>query len=324
MNDSAYATAHCCAECGVEGGVSLKVCKSCMLVRYCNANCQRNHWPKHKKECKIRAAELRDEALFKDPPAKEDCQICFLPMPINLICCISLPPATVSSVPISDYAEANEELADEDTEAYYPCCGKSICRGCIDSFCRSGNVYKCPYCKAERGGKTDEEMVEEIMKLVEVNDPVAMGMLANSYQDGRGGLQQDRAKATELYAKAADLGYSKAHYLLGCEYRRRGDMKKAKFHFEAAATAGHEEARYNVGGLEAQSGNMERAIKHWTIAASAGEYNAMNHLITLFKQGVVSRDSINSTLTSYNNSCAEMRSESRNAAIRSIAGIGTI
>jgi hypothetical protein len=69
---------------------------------------------------------------------------------------------------------------------------------------------------------------------------------------------------------------------------------------------------------------MERAIKHWTIAASAGEYNAMYHLITLFKQGVVSRDSINSTLTSYNNSCAEMRSKSRNAAIRSIAGIGTI
>jgi hypothetical protein len=49
-----------------------KVCKSCMLVKYCNANCQRNHWPKHKKECKQRVAELRDEALFKDPPPKED------------------------------------------------------------------------------------------------------------------------------------------------------------------------------------------------------------------------------------------------------------
>ena len=37
---------------------------------------------------------LRDEALFKDPPVKEDCPICFLPMPKNLICCVSLPPAT--------------------------------------------------------------------------------------------------------------------------------------------------------------------------------------------------------------------------------------
>jgi sulfatase maturation enzyme AslB (radical SAM superfamily) len=65
------------------GDVSLKACKSCMLIRYCNADCQKSHWPKHKKECKQRAAELRDEALFKDPPAKEDCPICFLPMPMN-------------------------------------------------------------------------------------------------------------------------------------------------------------------------------------------------------------------------------------------------
>ena len=46
------AMTHCCAECGKEGGVSLKVCKACMLARYCSPTCQRNHWPKHKKECK--------------------------------------------------------------------------------------------------------------------------------------------------------------------------------------------------------------------------------------------------------------------------------
>jgi hypothetical protein len=39
-----------------------------VYVRDCNADCQRNHWSKHKKECKQRAAELRDETLFKDPP----------------------------------------------------------------------------------------------------------------------------------------------------------------------------------------------------------------------------------------------------------------
>ena len=38
------------ADCGEDGGVSLKVCKPCMHVRYCDAKCQRNHWPKHKKE----------------------------------------------------------------------------------------------------------------------------------------------------------------------------------------------------------------------------------------------------------------------------------
>jgi hypothetical protein len=92
----------CCAECGEKGDASLKTCKSCMSVKYCNADCQKRHWPTHKKDCKLRAAELRDEALFKDPPAKEDCPICFLPMPAQLICCFSLPSATILSVPIYD------------------------------------------------------------------------------------------------------------------------------------------------------------------------------------------------------------------------------
>jgi hypothetical protein len=161
---------HCCAECGEEGGISLKVCKSCMLVRYCNADCQRNHWPKHKAACKLRAAELRDEALFKDPPPKEDCPICFLPLPTKLISCISLPPATILSVPIYEYAIANEELASMSTEKYYPCCGKSICGGCVHSCSQSGN-HKCPFCNSDRDNKTDEEDVEEIMKRVEANDP---------------------------------------------------------------------------------------------------------------------------------------------------------
>jgi hypothetical protein len=129
----------CCAECGEEGGDSLKTCKSCRQIKYCNSNCQKNHWSKHKKVCKQRAAELRDEALFKDPPPKEDCAICFIPMPFKLIYCVSLPPATILSVPIYDFAIANEELAAEATELYYPCCGKGVCKGCAHSFAQSGN-----------------------------------------------------------------------------------------------------------------------------------------------------------------------------------------
>ena len=37
---------------GKEGGISLKVCKSCMQAKYCNAECQRNHLATHKKVCK--------------------------------------------------------------------------------------------------------------------------------------------------------------------------------------------------------------------------------------------------------------------------------
>jgi len=139
-------TNNCCAECGKEegdGGVSLKACKSCMQVRYCNAACQHKHWLAHKKACKQRAAELRDEALFKDPPPKEDCPICFLP------------------VPISDFAIANQELAYEVMAEYYPCCGKKICRGCIYSFYESGNAGKCPFCNSDRSNKLRKSKLQK-------------------------------------------------------------------------------------------------------------------------------------------------------------------
>ena len=82
--------------------------------------------------------------------------------------------------------------------------------------------------------------------------------------------------------------------------------------------AGDEVAWFIVGILECDSGNIERALKHWTIAASAGQYTAMHELRESFEKGQLSRQSINSTLTAYNYSCAEMRSEARDACIRVI------
>jgi len=120
----------------------------------------------------------------------------------------------------------------------------------------------------------------------------------------------------ELYARAAELGCVQAHNNLACIYDEGGDMKKAKFHLEAAAMAGHDGARLSLGCIEFHSRNMERAFKHWAIAASAGEFDAMNHLRIGFEKGFVSRESINSTLTGYNNSCKEMRSEARDAYLR--------
>ena len=318
--DREDATVHCCAECGKEegDGISLKTCKSCKLVKYCNAMCQRNHWPTHKKPCKHRASELHDEALFKDPPSKEDCPICFLPMPMRLLCCVSLPDATLSSVPIHDFAKANKEMDGKATETYYPCCGKKICQGCLYSFCMSGNEGKCPFCNTNRGSKTEEEQVTDNMKRVEANDPASICMLANAYNRGLGIFQQDRTKAKELYTRAAELGSCHGHHNLGMYYYEEGDMKKAKFHNEIAAMAGHEEARYNLGVMEGKMLNLPRAKKHLTIAASAGSYLAMHALVTLFEPGVDNRADIDSILLAYNKSCAEMRSEARDNSIRAI------
>jgi TPR repeat protein len=85
-------------------------------------------------------------------------------------------------------------------------------------------------------------------------------------------------------------------------------LKKAFFHYETAAIAGHEEARSFLGTMYERSGNIEQAVKHWMIAASAGSYFAMHSLQKLSEKGIVSRESIDSALTAFNDSCAEMRS----------------
>jgi TPR repeat protein len=162
-------------------------------------------------------------------------------------------------------------------------------------------------------------MTEQLMKRVEANDPTSTYLLANSYHRGFNGFQQDHVMAIELYTRAADLDHSEAHSQLGNIYYKGGDMKKAKFHLEAAAISGHEESRFNIGVMDYNSGNKERAVKHWTIAASAGDHIAMNELRLSFEEGLVSRESIDSTLTAYNYSCAEMRSEARDASIYALA-----
>jgi len=144
-----------------------------------------------------------------------------------------------------------------------------------------------------------------------------MYLLANNYEDGGSGLQQDRTKSIELYARAADFGSSTANYNLAHIYHDEGgDLKKAKLHHEAAAMEGHEMARFDLGIIELKSSKMKRAIKHWTIAASAGEYRAMHNLQWFFvEKGWISGESNDSILSAYNNSCVEMRSEARDAYI---------
>ena len=100
-----------CAACGHKSGDGLKMCTACKLVKYCNASCQRAHWSKHKKECKKRAAELHDEALFKQPPSRDECDICMLTLPI-----------------------------DTAQRKYQPCCGKMLCFGCIHAAFEADNL----------------------------------------------------------------------------------------------------------------------------------------------------------------------------------------
>eukprot|EP00985_Skeletonema_marinoi_P020355 scaffold12078_cov77-Skeletonema_marinoi.AAC.3 len=77
----------CCASCGVAevDDIKLNECNDCDLVQYCSVECQHDHRPQHELRCKERAAELRDQILFRQPDGTHlgDCPICFLPLSID-------------------------------------------------------------------------------------------------------------------------------------------------------------------------------------------------------------------------------------------------
>ena len=74
---------HCGRE--ADDAVKLKHCTACRLVRYCGVDCQRAHRKQHKKACKKRAAELKDEQLYCQGHRRHEgdfCSICTLPIPL--------------------------------------------------------------------------------------------------------------------------------------------------------------------------------------------------------------------------------------------------
>ena len=281
-----------CASCGIAGDddiIKLKDCDGCDLVKYCSDDCRKIHKSEHKEACKKRAAELKDEILFKQPKSNHfgDCPICCLPIPI-----------------------------DAQASCVYSCCGKRICHGCnIANKIREeeGRLQnRCPFCRKALPS-TDEEENEQIMKRVEANDPVAMQeMGADMYAEG------DYTAAFEYWTRAAALGDTNAHYQLWKLYYEgigvERDEKKELHHLEQAAIAGDVDARYYLGQFENQRGRMDRAAKHYIIAAKLGHDRSLEGVKTLYKDGFVSKDDFAAALRGHHAAIKATKSPQREEA----------
>ena len=281
----------CCASCGIAeiDDIKLKDCDDCDLVKYCSDECRENHKSQHKKECKKRAAELRDELLFKQPDSSHlgDCPICSLPL-----------------------------SPDPSKSSMYNCCSKVICKGCVYANAKREIEMRlqqsCPFCR-EALPKTDEECGKQRMKRLEVNDPVAI--TAEGVKQNQKG---DYQSAFEYFTKAVELGYAEAHYRLSIFYRDGDGVEKNKgkeiHHLEEAAIRGHPLARYCLGAHEWETGKKERAVKHWIIAATQGDDYSIKQLMRAFKDGFVRKDDLASALRAHKAAVDETKSPQREAA----------
>ena len=281
-----------CASCGVAGvdDIKLKDCSACKLVKYCSVKCQKDHRKQHKKECKKRVAELRDEILFKQPESScyGDCPICCLPLPI-------------------DPSKSN----------LMTCCSKLICKGCdyanTNREIERRLEVKCAFCRTA-APKTDEEDNEQTMKRVEANDPVAISYMGTDKCE-----EGDYEAAFEYWSKAAALGDVVAHYQLSILYGEgkggfEKDEKKELHHAEQAAIGGHPEARNNLACLEGKNGQYDRAVKHFIIAAKLGYDPSLKNVKSLYKAELISKENFTDALRGYQNAIAATKSPQREEA----------
>ena len=293
-----------CANCGKKGDDVNNTCNKCKQVKYCNAACKKKHRSKHKKECEEHlrlaakdAAELHDKKLFKQPPPKEDCPICFLQLPLEQ----------------SGYK-------------YMSCCGKVICCGCLhapvyDDQGNKVNKKKCPFCRTS-APRTEEEAVKRELKRVDANDSFAIYDLGVFYRDGLYGFPQDYTKSLELFLRAGELGYALAYnnvgyfYTYGDEYGDvvKVDKEKSRHYYELAAMEGNVKARYNLGVKEAREGNFDRSIKHFMIAVGSGCLTSTKRIKDFYSNGHATKEQYTKAIQTYQTYLGEIKSRQRDEA----------
>jgi tetratricopeptide (TPR) repeat protein len=289
--EEAANTTLCCASCSKAevDDVKLKICTACRLVKYCSVECQKNHRPQHKKACKKRAAELRDDKLFTQPDESHlgECPICCLPLSLDVTKSIMT-----------------------------TCCCKMICKGCDYANQKreweQGLERKCPFCR-ELISESDEEIDQNFKERVKANDPVAISQKGCKCHD-----EGDFEGAFEYLTKAAELGEPEAHYQLSTMYYKgegvEKDKKKEMYHLEEAAIGGHPWARYNLGVEEKEKGRMDRAVKHWIIAAKLGCDGSLEAVKKFFPVGIVSKEEYDSALRGHQATVDATKSKQREEA----------
>jgi len=294
------ASAEICANCAAvaSDAVNLKYCTACRLVKYCGVDCQRAHRRQHKKACKQRAAELKDERLYGqgcERPEGHICPICTLPIPL----------------PMNEHS------------GFYICCTKRVCYGCVVAAGKR-DIFDCPFCRTP--ALEDEAiLLAKLQKRADAKDPTALEALGEQYGTGKCGLEKDVPRAIELWSEAAGLGSQDSHFNLGIRYFEGDgvprDAAKVVYHWEKAAMQGHVKARHNLGSHEHRNGNYERAVRHWLISAKMGCEKSLESMKGMFVGGIATKQQYTDALKGYQIALEEVKSLDRDVAVEEIASL---
>ena len=307
-----------CSACGEKSDI-LKKCTACKCAWYCDKDCQKRHHREHKYDCKrikkvlgkrgdkVDLGTEKDVGPIGKLPPQEECPICMRVLPIH-----------------------------ENLHTYFPCCGKTICRGCdYQHYMKDKEkadreetpmLHTCAFCR-KPVSYSDEEILAQLRKRVELKDSDAMRNLAVNYGYGRRGLSVDQAKCIELLQHSADLGFPLAQSLLG-DYHIQGKMgleqneEEALKYWEKAAEGGHLNAMFNLGFMKNGNGDCAAAMRHWQVSASGGYRGSMDNLIESFEVGLLRHGDLAETLQAFYCAKSEMKSKDRDRYIEYLKSTG--
>jgi len=287
-------TGEACANCGKHGSntVKLKNCTACRLIKYCGVDCQKAHRKEHKKVCKKRAAELKEERLYSqglERPEGDFCPICTLAIPF----------------PMDRYSSINV------------CCMKRLCKGCVMAAKKRG-MFDCPFCRTPYSNN-NAAMVAMFQVRVGKKDPEAIAQLGYKHYHGGGnlGLRIDIRKAIELWKEAAELGSVKALYNLALSHEViQADQAKAIQLYEKAAMEGSTLARHNLGMVAGENGNFVNSYKHLLISANMGLKESVDAIKGLFMRGLATKMQYAEAMRGYQAAVEETKSVDRDDAER--------
>ena len=220
--------------------------------------------------------ELADKDLFSPIAELEECPICFVPMP-----------------------------RDHGDLTFMPCCGKTICCGCIHAYNTVSRTIDvpCEFCRADPF-ETAQETADAMQRLADGGSVVALNALGDFYAAVAKGTLSGNVKvadpdqrALQLLLEAAERGFHSSLHTLAKMYQEgklvNKDSVRAKKLAVAAAKLGELQAHLVLGViyLEELEGDFpEKARSHFSFAAKNGDSLSMYTLRKMNKIGKVSQE----------------------------------
>lgn len=234
-------------------------------------------------------------------PPREDCPICMLPMPLDIM-----------------------------EVTYSSCCGNSFCNGCLHdliladvkegrSTVEESRARFCPFCRTEC--VAEDDILKYDMKLAKSGHRHAIYLVGGSHFDGEHGLTQNKAEGIKWWRRATEAGSPEAAHRLGCCSEEgdgvEQDNDKALECYKKAAERGDVDAFVSIGSLLAQKGEIEEALLNYRKAALCGLSEPESLLSLLekgYSDGYMTKEEYDFTLRENKKVRNEMKSESREMA----------